>query len=156
MNDILIANTYEYANSVLVSFDNAASWKPFNEGLFFGGTKEITHDDTYLYAATTGQGVFRRKISDLYTTSTHSISANQEISIFPNPSNGNFTLKLDSNLSGDANLVITDLNGKVCLNRNIILNPEIKVEAETLSSGLYLLSLRSGESSNTGKIVIQK
>ncbi len=153
---IIIGSLNGEHTGVAISFDSGLSWNLFNEGLGQGRSGEITHDDEYLYLATSGQGVWRRKISDLYTTSTQPVTQKNEISIFPNPTNGNFTINLYSQYSGKGELVITDLSGKVCLNKEIVLSPQLKIEAESLSSGLYFLSLRAGGKNYTGKIVIQK
>ncbi|MFZ1677610.1 MAG: T9SS type A sorting domain-containing protein [Saprospiraceae bacterium] len=156
VGNILLASDYFEGRGVFVSFDGGASSVEFNEGLPTKKIGEITSDDKYIYVATGGFGLWRRKISDLDIVSTQPITQTNDISIYPNPSNGNFTLNLDSNISGDAKLMITDISGKVCFTRDIFLKPQTKVDASTLPSGLYFLSIRSGDKFYTGKIVVQK
>jgi len=151
-----VVNAHNYSFGIVVSALDDIHWFAFNEGLPSLAINDIAFDEEYMYAATSFNGVWRRKISDLYTTSTHSITTNQEFTIYPNPSNGNFNLKIDSRLPGKAKLVITDLNGKVCLTRNIELSNNYEVQADDLPSGLFFLSVQSGESIYSGKIVIQK
>ncbi|MEO6131694.1 MAG: T9SS type A sorting domain-containing protein [Saprospiraceae bacterium] len=155
VDDILIASGQKYNSGMYVSFDEGDSWRPFNEGLFAGGIIKLTSDETYLYAATSGQGVWRRKISDLYTTSTVSPTLRNDIIIFPNPTTGNFTLKIESQFAGKGQLSISDLNGKIIISKNIALEPEIKIQAESLSAGVYILSLRTDQKSYTAKFVVQ-
>jgi len=155
-NHVLIGTGSLPDYGIYISLDQARTWQHFDQGLRIRSINEIISDDEYLYAATSGKGVWRRKISDLYTTSIQSPQPNDEISIYPNPSCGSFKLKLTSNFTGKATLKISDLSGKVCLERNIELSPEIQVDTENLTSGLYILSIRSGEKVFTGKMVVQK
>lgn len=144
-----------WGNEIYISGDQAISWQHFDQGLLFVPIFEIIADDEYLYAATAGKGVWRRKISDTNITSIDQAMTQNDISIFPNPTNGNFTLNLNSNIIGDGKLSITDVSGKVCFVRDIVLNPHTKVDASILPSGLYFLSIRSGEKFYTGKMVFQ-
>jgi hypothetical protein len=156
IDNILLALDYSQHEGIYVSFDGGHSSVLFNDGLSTNRVRDIASDSDYMYAGTAGYGVWRRKISDLYTTSIESTFQNDELSIYPNPSGGSFKLKLTSNFSGKATLLITDLNGKICLQRKIELIPEIQVDAENLTSGLYFLSVRSGEKVFTAKMVVQK
>ncbi|MEP6795447.1 MAG: T9SS type A sorting domain-containing protein [Saprospiraceae bacterium] len=155
INGILIANTNDNSCGVIISFDHGMTWQKFNEGLILGNTNQTVYDDTYLYIGTEGQGVWRRKISDLYMTSTHQPIANNDFSVFPNPSNGNFTLKLDSKLKGSANLKVYDLSGKIYLNEKINLVSLQNINTNKLGSGLYMLVLKTNENMYTTKFVIQ-
>lgn len=154
IDNILLATDYD-SKGIFVSFDGGNSSVSFNEGLTNLNVRDIVSDGDYMYAGIGGYGVWRRKISDLYTTSTQPITQTNEISIFPNPSNGNLTLNLDSNISGDAKLSITDISGKVCFVRDIVLSPQTKLDVSTLLSGLYFLSIRFGDKFYTGKMVVQ-
>jgi len=153
-NGILIASLRNHESGVYVSYDNAMTWKPFYEGLPFGDMRGIIFDTNYLYAASQGQGVWKRKISDLYTTSTNHPIVKNEISIFPNPSNGNFTLTINSNSHERAQLTISDLNGKIFMNENIDLAHELNIEAKNLTSGLYILTLKTNKRIYITKIVM--
>ncbi len=155
INGILIANTNDNSYGVIISFDHGMTWLKFNEGLILGNTNQTVYDDTYLYIGTEGQGVWRRKISDLYTTSNHQPVANNEFSIFPNPSNGNFTIKLNDDITGNANMVISDVNGRVYLKTSFDLKPETEIETQHLVSGLYIVTLQTRDHLFTSKLIIQ-
>jgi Endoglucanase len=69
------------------------------------------------------------------------------ISIFPNPSDGNFKI------SGvhDANLQITDSNGKQLLIRKVKVDEEIQT---SLKQGIYLLKLTENEKTTVRKLIV--
>ena len=76
--------------------------------------------------------------------------------IYPNPVSDKFTLKSNYFDTGDTQLFIYDISGKVVLkHENVVFDEESKTEifVETFSSGLYLVQLRSGNYSVTKKIV---
>ncbi len=156
VNHNLIVTRSRPDYGIYVSTDQAVTWKHFDERLLFKEINEIISDDEYLYAATSGMGVWRRKISDLYTTSIQSPSANNELVIFPNPTNGNLSLSIDPQFSGKAQLFISDLNGKIIISRNIELELQNEIETDYMSAGVYILSLRTNEKTYTGKFIVQK
>ncbi|MEP6795448.1 MAG: T9SS type A sorting domain-containing protein [Saprospiraceae bacterium] len=144
-----------WGNEIYISLDQAVSWQHFDEGLLFIPIFEIIADDEYLYAATVGKGVWRRKISETNTTSIDQAMTQNEISIFPNPSNSSFTLHLNDALSGNANIIISDVNGRVILNSRVDLKPQLKIQAENLEPGFYLITLQTRNKIYTSKIIIQ-
>lgn len=80
--------------------------------------------------------------------------------IYPNPSNGNFTIGLHSNSSSNSNLIVTDIVGTTVLANN---NLKIQEGANTfnlslnnLKSGIYFVTLNnSNTKSITKKIIIK-
>ncbi|MEP6795446.1 MAG: T9SS type A sorting domain-containing protein [Saprospiraceae bacterium] len=156
VGNILIASMLNDLDGVFVSFDNALTWHPFNDGFDRISVNEVAFDQNYLYAATNYRGVWRRKISDLFTTSTKAPSLNNDLIIFPNPSSGNFTLKVDAQLTGNANILISDIHGRICQRMNIDVTSETTIETENLVSGLYFLSIQTANRSYTTKFAILK
>ena len=78
------------------------------------------------------------------------------ISIFPNPSNGNFTLTLDNAEGDDIELQILDMVGKVVYNETISLTGiTTKNIKSSLPEGIYVLKLIKGDETYTDKITIQ-
>ena len=76
-----------------------------------------------------------------------------EISIFPNPATSKFTLKMN-NSSDKSSLRIFNLNGKELLVREIQ-NPETEISTESLTKGLYIVTIQKQMSKRTKKLVIQ-
>ncbi len=80
--------------------------------------------------------------------------------VYPNPSNGNFTVGLHSNNSSTCNLIVTDLLGnKVFENNNLMLHEGVNkfdLAINNLSSGIYFVTLNSQTSNSiTKKIIIE-
>ncbi len=156
VGQILLGCMYDAADGVYVSFNNGIHWQPFNDGLLLGGVYEIIHDDTYLYAATSGQGVWRRKISDLHTVSTNPSPAPPEISIYPNPTNGNIWLEMESLPATEASLIISTVQGQVMLSEKIFLDSRTEINTDQLPSGTYILTVKAREQVFSNKFIINK
>lgn len=63
------------------------------------------------------------------------------ISIFPNPNNGSFTVKLSESLVGDAQMEIVDISGRVQQSSRIQLNGNAFEWQGDLNAGVYYLRL---------------
>ena len=80
------------------------------------------------------------------------------VSVFPNPSNGEFTLELNSAKTVVADLSITNSLGmNVYAEKNVTVNGKTvkNLNLTSLGSGIYLLSLQNGEMKITQKILIK-
>lgn len=73
--------------------------------------------------------------------------------IYPNPSNGNINIKplLDF---GDANVCIYDINGRKVYNTNVNLQNTVSINAQGLSSGMYIMQIDGADYSHTAKLII--
>jgi hypothetical protein len=77
------------------------------------------------------------------------------VSIFPNPSNGDITIQNSSIVLEKA--VITDLNGRIIVTYNlngIIGNQDLKMSS-VLSAGMYLMTISSENATATKKLIIE-
>ncbi len=72
------------------------------------------------------------------------------ISIYPNPSNGNFKIEAEENI---ISIEITDVSGKVCLQQNV--NSKYFEVSENFSSGVYLVKISTLNEINLQKLVIK-
>lgn len=83
-----------------------------------------------------------------------------EFAVYPNPSNGVFTLSTaNATNSGDAIITISDLNGRRVFTRdvkNLGGNLNETIDVQNLTNGLYLLQVQQGASSTVEKIIINK
>ncbi len=80
------------------------------------------------------------------------------ISVFPNPSNGQFALELNSPKSVVADLSITNnLGVKVYAEKGVAVNGKTvkSLSLSNLSSGIYMLTLQNGEMKISQKILIK-
>ena len=82
-----------------------------------------------------------------------------QLLLYPNPSNGLVTISKKGKISGNANLQIIDMNGKVVHRSNIgqIATEQFNqtIDISKLSNGLYVISLRVGKEMFTCRFVIQ-
>ncbi len=87
-----------------------------------------------------------------------------QMKIYPNPSNGDFTLKFQDNTysSETAFIRISDLTGQIILNREISLTDAFISHEERfilsgyITNGFYSVILNIGSNSAASKLVIQK
>lgn len=155
VDDILIGTTINYTYGVYVSFDYGNSWEPFNDGFMFKDIEQLTFDSNYIYAGTTGQGVWRRKIADLYATGTQYLPTLQnKLLVYPNPAHNSFTIKMESPNSGEATLWLTDIKGQVLISREIELDRDLEIQSIHFVPGLYFITIQSGKSIYSQKIII--
>ena len=88
-----------------------------------------------------------------------SVSENEfeAFSLFPNPNNGSFRLKLQSNSKDNINIEICDLRGRKVFKRNYenTLNFDQTIELKKVASGLYLITVSDGQIKTTKRLVIE-
>lgn len=80
------------------------------------------------------------------------------IKIFPNPSNGNFNLQFDDLKSGDIEINISDIAGKI-IHKNKLQLASNKINLDVnLENGAYFMEIKNSKSNATvvKKIIIQK
>ena len=77
-----------------------------------------------------------------------------EITIFPNPSNGKFKIHGLDKFSSQAEYLLLDLSGKVLLQKKNILENELIIDLN-LTSGMYILQIFDGVKTIREKIIIE-
>lgn len=81
------------------------------------------------------------------------------LSVFPNPSQGIFTLELDGLRSDALTIFVVDAGGRTVLEKQEHANgPGFRTDLDLshLDNGIYFLVLRSGDTSKTVKLVLNK
>ena len=73
--------------------------------------------------------------------------------IYPNPSNGEISIK-SRNEVGNTTISIFDINGRKVFNQQIEIHGTARVNISGLSSGLYLIKIESDNLSQTSKLII--
>lgn len=83
--------------------------------------------------------------SDCVTISTVSIAdyANNELKVYPNPNNGQFTIELNQ-ISGNTQASLINALGAIVYKQNII-NDKTMVNTENLAAGIYTLKITNGD-----------
>jgi len=90
------------------------------------------------------------------------VSQNSNITLFPNPNNGTFTIKGSLNIINDEKVSLSVINmlGKVVYENSLMvhngtINNQVSLQ-NNLPEGEYLLDIRSGTKSELAKIVLQR
>ncbi|HKR05946.1 MAG TPA: T9SS type A sorting domain-containing protein [Bacteroidia bacterium] len=77
-----------------------------------------------------------------------------EISIFPNPSNGNFKINFQ-NIPSEKTIQIFDVTGNIIYQKNKIKNTKEKINLVNNPKGIYFLKIIDKDKSSVNKIVLQ-
>ena len=83
---------------------------------------------------------------------------NNSLIVYPNPSNGNFTVQLPDLLNIKVEIKIIDALGKIVLIKDVVTNvedQEEKIDLSDVSSGIYFIQMMYDGVVNTGSIVIE-
>jgi len=128
-------------------------WFEFNEGLPNLYINDLTFDEEFIYAATSHQGVWRRKISDLFTTSFSSLEVENELNIYPNPANQSLHVSLNDNQTDKGEIALVNLQGQI-LSKKIFTEDSASFDVSDLPPGLYVVIYQSNEFYKTEKVII--
>ena len=84
-------------------------------------------------------------------------NADIDVNIYPNPSKGQFTVRLNSSTSEDVQVKLFDLNGRVVFNKKYKsdTNFEQRIHINDISSGMYFIEVKEGVKKTTKKIIIE-
>jgi hypothetical protein len=77
--------------------------------------------------------------------------------VIPNPNNGRFKLRLENGDLGKNQVLITNENGQILMNKEIYIIQDIHEEEFSLSNhtkGIYFIKVFNGDKSNTKKVII--
>ncbi len=118
----------------------------------------LIYDGTYLYGMTQSGGeynygvIFRFKdnssgINELSTTEG-------TVNVYPNPTSGQFTIKLNGNQNGYTVAVFNVMGEKIC--QSVLNNSQDIINLSSQPAGLYFVYLRSGEGIEVGKVLVIK
>jgi len=81
----------------------------------------------------------------------------ENFAIFPNPNEGEFTVKLNSNSGNDINIDVHDIRGRQVFTNAYSNGTDFNqtVRLNNVQSGLYLVTVRDGDRQITKKIVVE-
>lgn len=79
-----------------------------------------------------------------------------DVSIYPNPSDGNFNLDISLNTQSDITVQIVDIQGRAVFNEFVTNTDEYshKFDATNFNTGMYFIKVSSGENTITKKVII--
>lgn len=146
-----------------VYYTNASmtDWVAYNTNLpnVVVNELEISYNDGKLWAATYGRGLWK---SDLYISTSISSNTieNNNIIIYPNPTNGLFEIKFDgaNYISNSVSIQVTDIFGRVVYqtsNQTISKSP-ISIDLTNQANGVYNININDGNKPCVKKIVLNR
>jgi photosystem II stability/assembly factor-like uncharacterized protein len=144
-------------SGIYISTDKGKTWAigNGNSGGFY--PNYIEADETYLYAATSGRGVWKRPLSTLIATAD--APPMQSVPLFtlpilPNPNNGFFQIDLSaSDETAATTLSIYQPDGKIVQQQTVQLGQKNTIDASRLTAGIYWLSVVTKKGIWRGKVV---
>ena len=152
----LLCDNGSTGSSILTASSNGTSYL-WSDGATTM-TTVVTPTITTVYTITaTGNGCS----ADAYVTITVSNCngikdlASDEISIFPNPTNGNVTISIPASIEGNVTVEVYDAIGKLTIKENIT-NNMTNVNLSKLEDGMYMFKIiNNNKTIKIGKIVKQ-
>lgn len=137
-SQLIVAGSF--GGGVFYSTDNGNNWTTINTGLTDLTIFDLEINDNYIFAATNTQGVFRFALSNLnLSTGISDFDVKNAISLFPNPTTNQITVKADYKLIGTA-YIVYDKFGKSVFS-GILNNENTLIEMGNLPGDFYMLSI---------------
>ena len=159
--DLSISNFRESNYSLTFDMEN----KPENMGVFLNDNyldsqTELSNGDVYDFSVDENipGSIAEDRFSLSFDNTTLSIDDNvfgDGFSLYPNPTQGQFSIKTP-NLSGEVNIEIINLIGQqVSVQYLSVENQFVNVNAENLSSGVYVVKLIQGSQNFSFKLMVE-
>ena len=114
----------------------------------------ILHDDTI---ANVYYQAFKKRFDENYV----GIDVNNfasSVKIYPNPSNGQFTVEVETENNLTAEVVVYDLTGRIILSQQNVLHSgvnAISMNVEGIASGTYVLQMKSGDKQYVATFIVK-
>lgn len=74
--------------------------------------------------------------------------------VYPNPSNGEISIDIIG-IQGEGNVSIFDINGRRVFTKDLSLEGTVKIQAQNLEAGIYIMEVKGVSTSQTTKLIIQ-
>ena len=111
-----------------------------------------TVDNTIL-ASTYGRGFFTGKFTSV-PLSVDDISVDDNLNVFPNPSNGSIKIRTARDF-GTSTITVYDVNGRQVFLKEVNLTGTIPLEMNNLQSGLYIMKIQGDNFAYSNKLIIE-
>jgi hypothetical protein len=126
-------------------------------GKYYGGErgwKEITYQVTD--PSGNASPKLRRVVYVDFRSGLNEAKADNQLAVYPNPSNGKFTLETKQTLSGKTEVVLYNMLGAKVATQDVVpLGNNIDMNVQGLKPGIYLLQLTNNGNTFTQRITIK-
>ncbi len=145
----IFAGTWGDGSGMFMSTNFGQQWINVNEGLV-DSVHTLAINGNYIFAGTQQGGVWRRPLSDFAMyNNIEDISANKEISLYPNPTKDNLTI--ETNSITEQRIEILNLIGQTVY--TIYINKKATINTSAFANGVYILKLSSDKETVVRKFV---
>ena len=160
-----VSDIIEKSTTMLVSIDSGYTYQWYRDSIAINGaTKQ------YYYNENMPTGDYQVEIfdenscnnkSEIYTfgINTKSLALAETINIYPNPTNGKFTIEIINDYTGEINYAITNAIGQIIFQEKINKQTNyLKIEKDLLNLpvGIYLIEFVFENEKVTKQLIIEK
>ncbi|MBI9055828.1 MAG: S8 family serine peptidase [Bacteroidales bacterium] len=104
-----------------------------------------------------GAGIDAFKIESTSTTDVNDITTNKDITVYPNPSNGQFKIVLNNAVQSNTVIEIESMEGKSIYNTSINAQTDnINIDVSQVPEGIYIIRIQNNIDLIQSKILITK
>ncbi len=137
--------------------NNGGSWTAINKGLTDTSVLSLAVFGTNIFADTEGGGVFKRSLSDILA-GVENISADNDISIYPNPATNQLTIHSSSFHNEAVTVSIMNVLGEMMQEEKASPQPspkerEFTINIKNLPAGIYFLEIKTENGSVVKRFV---
>jgi len=115
--------------------------------------------DNTVLVATHGRGLFSAEYElDIYVGEEEFEEVQLDVKIYPNPASEKVVVSFDLDQKKPLTISITDLNGRIVFEENTFSSQgrfSKEINLQGLSKGMYLVSVQSGSSVRTTKLIVE-
>ncbi|MBP9186139.1 MAG: DUF5011 domain-containing protein, partial [Bacteroidia bacterium] len=153
-NEIRITDNYNLGEDLMQMVQKTTTLSvDLSTGKYYGGErgwKDITYQVTDSSGNTSNKA--RRRVYVDFKTGLKESTSNQMLAVYPNPSNGVFTINTKENLTGKTEVVMYNILGAKVYNQTIeMVGNTATLNVQGLSAGVYMLQI-----TNNGKQYTQR
>ena len=140
----------------------------FRQSSLDGGNVVYIHNgdpelfDDFTFTVTDNEGgfigtpQFNIKIDENVMINVDDIFVNNDVNIFPNPNDGNFTIIFQQSISERINIQLTNLQGQLVFEKNMDnISHQMNIQTNGLPTGIYFLQMKTEGSQMVKKIIVK-
>jgi hypothetical protein len=167
INDVIVtaSNNYLYIatdTAVWYSVNQGELWEILGNNLQIGIVADIKfHEPTNtLYAGTFGRSIYNIDLEHITSTEKLSVNSESLFTVFPNPINTEFNIKVNASIDKEIYVFITDMQGKIVQDFGKYnfenTNQKLNFKLKNIASGMYTIHINSDLINSSTKVVVEQ